>query len=437
MIVEKNLFYKKKILIYGFGKSGFAAFKFLNKNNNCKIIDDNKKNIPIKFRKKIINFKKINFFFFDYIIISPGIDSNNCKLSKYLKKNKFRIITDFDVFYLSYPKVKKITITGTNGKSTTSKLLFDVLKAHNKDVRLTGNIGNPILSERNINKNTIFIIEASSYQIDYSRFFRSEYSLILNLSPDHLERHGNMNNYIKTKFKLIQNQINKNYAFIENKNNYLNSLIKKNKVKSKIYRINYKKYKKYYKLIDNYYFNNKSNIKNLSFIFGLSKCLKLKIKKIIDVTNKFKGLNFRQQVIYKSKKLLIINDSKSTSFSSTKPLLESFENIYWILGGLAKKDDKLILNRKYFTKINAFIYGKDKILFSKILENKIKFKISDNLKHSLNLIFKDLKKNCLKKSVILFSPSAASFDQFKNFEERGSYFNKTIKNYIRKYKNLK
>jgi len=261
--------------------------------------------------------------------------------------------------------------------------------------------------------------------------------LILNLSPDHLERHGNINNYIRTKFKLIQNQINKNYAFIEYKNNYLNNLIKKNKVKSKIYRINYKKYKKYYKLIDNYYFNNKSNIKNLSFIFGLSKCLKFKIKKIIDVINKFKGLNFRQQVIYKSKKLLIINDSKSTSFSSTQPLLESFENIYWILGGLAKKDDKLILNRKYFTKINAFIYGKDKILFSKILENKIKFKISDNLKHSLNLIFKDLKKNCLEKKVILFSPSAASFDQFKNFEERGSYFNKTIKNYIRKYKNLK
>ncbi len=437
MIVEENYFYKKNILIYGFGKSGISAFNFLNKNNYCKIIDDNKKNVPLKFKKKIINFKQLEHFFFDYIIISPGIDSNNCKLSKYLKINKVRMITDLDVFYLSYPKIKKITITGTNGKSTTSKLLFNVLKAHKKDVRLTGNIGNPILGERNLTKNTIFVIEASSYQIDYSRYFRSEYSLILNLSPDHLERHGNINNYIRTKFKLIQNQINKNYAFIEYKNNYLNNLIKKNKVKSKIYRINYKKYKKYYKLIDNYYFNNKSNIKNLSFIFGLSKCLKLKIKKIIDVTNKFKGLNFRQQVIYKSKKLLIINDSKSTSFSSTKPLLESFENIYWILGGLAKKDDKLILNRKYFTKINAFIYGKDKILFSKILLNKIKFKISENLNNSLNLIFKDIKKNYIKKKVILFSPSAASFDQFKNFEERGSYFNKTIKNYIRKYKTLK
>tara|TARA_B100001250_G_scaffold402992_1_gene416878 strand:+ start:602 stop:1915 length:1314 start_codon:yes stop_codon:yes gene_type:complete len=437
MIAKENFFYKKNILIYGFGKSGFSAFNFLNKNNYCKIIDDNKKNIPIKFKKKIINFKKLKYFFFDYIIISPGIDSNKCKLSEYLKSNKFRIITDLDVFYLSYPKIKKITITGTNGKSTTSKLLFNVLKAHKKDVRLTGNIGNPILLEKNIKKNTIFIIEASSYQIEYSSFFRSEYSLILNLSPDHLERHGNINNYIKAKFKLIQNQTSKNYAFIENNNTYLNNLIKKNKIKSKIYKINYNNYNKYYKFIDNYYFNNKSNIKNLSFIFALTKSLKLKIKKIIDVTNKFKGLKFRQQVIYKSKKLLIINDSKSTSFSATKPLLESYQYIYWILGGLAKKNDKFILNRKHFPKIKAFIYGKDKLLFSKILVNKIKFKISENINSSLNILFNDLKKNCIQKKIILFSPSAASFDQFSNFEERGIYFNKIIKNYIRKYKNLK
>ena len=437
MIAEDNLFYKKKILIYGFGKSGFAAFKFLNKKNDCKIIDDNQKNIPINFKKKIINYKQLNFFFFDYILISPGIDANKCKLSRYLKSNKFRIITDLDVFYLSYPKTKKITITGTNGKSTTSKLLFNVLKAHKKDVRLTGNIGNPILSERNIKKNTIFIIEASSYQLDYSRFFRSEYSLILNLSPDHLERHGNINNYIKAKFKLIQNQINKNYAFIENKNTHLNYLIKKNKIKSKIYRINYKKYQKYYKFINNHYFNNKSNIKNLSFIFALSKCLKLKIKKIIEATNKFKGLNYRQQVIYKSKKLIIINDSKSTSLSSTKPLLESFENIYWILGGLAKKGDKFKLNKKYFSNINAFVYGKDKTLLSKILINKIKFKVSENLNNLLKPIFEDLKKNSREKKVILFSPSAASFDQFRNFEDRGSYFNKIINNYIKKYRTIK
>ena len=168
----------------------------------------------------------------------------------------------------------------------------------------------------------------------------------------------------------------------------------------------------------------------------MSKKLKLSLNKIIKVTNKFKGLNFRQQIIYNTKKLMIINDSKSTSLSSVEPLLESYKNVYWILGGLAKKGDQLKLNRKHFVNIEAFIYGKDKYFFSKLLNNKIKYKISKNLNNVLHIIFKEILKKYSKKKVILFSPSAASFDQFKNFEDRGKYFNKIIKSYIKKYGDL-
>ena len=429
---KETIFFKKNFLIYGFGKSGYASYKFLCKKNDCKIIDDNKKNIPSKYSHKTINHKQLKKNNFDYIVISPGIDVNKCSLSRYLKKNSSKVITELDIFYLSYPNIKKITITGTNGKSTTSKLLYDVLKEHRKDVRLTGNIGSPALLETNLSNNTLFIIEASSYQLEYSKFFKSEYSLILNLSPDHLERHGNFENYIKVKFKLIKNQSKNSYAFIENTNYLLNNLIKKNKINSKIFRVNYKKYQKYNKMITNDYFMNASNFKNLSFIFAISKNLKLSLKKIINVTNKFKQLNFRQQIIYRSKKLIIINDSKSTTLSSTLPLLESFKNIYWILGGIAKKGDQLKLKKENYKKIKAFIYGKDKFFFSKILSNKIKYKISKNLNNSLLQVFKDLRKKEEQKKILLFSPSAASFDQFKNFEDRGKYFNKIIKKYLKK-----
>ncbi len=431
---KETIFYKKNFLIYGFGKSGYASYKFLCKKSNCKIFDDNKKNIPSRFNHEIIKYKQLKKNKFDYIVLSPGIDINNCSLSPYLKKNATKIITELDIFYLSYPNIKKITITGTNGKSTTSKLLYDVLKKHGKDVRLTGNIGNPILLEKKLKNKTLFIIEASSYQLEYSKFFKSEYSFILNLSPDHLERHGNFKNYIKAKFKLIMNQSKNNYAFIEKKNYFLNNLIQKYKIKSKIFRVNHKKYQNYYRLIVNDYFKNISNFKNLSFIFAISKNLKLSLKKIINVTNNFKQLDFRQQIIYRSEKLIIINDSKSTSLSSTLPLLESFTNIYWILGGMAKKGDKLKLKKENFKNINAYIYGKDKLFFSKILSNKIKYKISKNLNHLLLKVFEDLKKNKDKKKIILFSPSAASFDQFKNFEDRGKYFNKIIKKYFNKFK---
>tara|TARA_Y100000741_G_scaffold324491_1_gene275424 strand:- start:587 stop:1882 length:1296 start_codon:yes stop_codon:yes gene_type:complete len=429
---KETIFYKKNFLIYGFGKSGYASYKFLNKKNNCKIFDDKKKNIPLKYNHDIVNYNQLKKINFDYIVLSPGIDMRNCSLSAYLKANTTKIITELDIFYLSYPNIKKITITGTNGKSTTSKLLYDVLKEHGKDVRLTGNIGSPILLQTKLNNNTLFVIEASSYQLEYSKFFKSEYSIILNLSPDHLERHGNFKNYVKAKFKLIQNQSKKHYAFIEKKNFLLNNLIKKNKTKSKIYKVNYEKYQKYYKFVLNDYFRSIPNLKNLSFVFAISKNLKLSLKKIINVANKFKQLDFRQQIIYQSRKLIIINDSKSTSLSSTLPLLESFRNIYWILGGMAKKGDQLNLKKENFKNINAFIYGKDKLFFSKVLSNKIKYKLSKNLNHSLIKAFKDLKKKEEKKKILLFSPSAASFDQFKNFEDRGRYFNKIIKKYLKK-----
>ena len=229
---EKQIYFKnKKILIYGFGKSGVACFKFLKKNNICVIFDDNKKNISSKFKKNLINIPKLSSINFDFIVLSPGIDINKCRISSYLRKHSSKIISELDIFQISYPNINKITITGTNGKSTTSKLLYEVLKDTKKDVRLTGNIGFPVLMEKKIKKNTIFVIEASSYQLDYSKYFRSKYSIILNLSPDHLERHKTFKNYAEAKLKIVKSQKKNEYAFIENKNNFLNKIIINKKIK--------------------------------------------------------------------------------------------------------------------------------------------------------------------------------------------------------------
>ena len=164
----------------------------------------------------------------------------------------------------------------------------------------------------------------------------------------------------------------------------------------------------------------------------MSKHFKFNKNKILKVVNNFKGLKYRQQKIFARKNLIVINDSKSTSFSSTLPLLEAHKNIFWILGGLAKKDDKIQLKKKYYQSIKGFIYGKDKSFFANALKKKIKIKINKNLSGSLEEVFKEIKKNLHEKKVILFSPSAASFDQFKNFEDRGKYFNNIIKKMLKK-----
>ena len=416
----------KKYLIYGFGKSGVSSFKYLNKKNICFIFDDDKKKLNNKFKKFYISKSKLLNDNFDNIIISPGINKNKCKLSNYLKKNQEKIVTDLDIFYKFNPNILTITITGTNGKSTTSKLLYDILKNHYYDVRLTGNIGNPILEEKKITKKTAFIVEASSYQLAYSKYFRSKFSLIINISPDHLERHNTMRNYILSKLNCVIRQNKNDIAIIPN-NSLLKDLLRSKNIKSKIIYISKNKHAHLKNKLNNNFINS-ANFQNINFLLELSKYMRLNIKKVLKTINNFKTLKFRKELIYNSKYLKIINDSKSTSLSSTIPFLETNEKIYWIVGGLFKKGDKFNLNKKYYENLEAYIYGKDRYTFFKLFKNKFKVNISKDLKNTLKLIPKFMNKK--KKATILFSPSAASFDQYKNFEDRGRQFNILIKRYL-------
>ena len=141
-------------------------------------------------------------------------------------------------------------------------------------------------------------------------------------------------------------------------------------------------------------------------------------------------MQYRQQIILKKKNLTIINDSKSTSFASSIGILKVNPNIYWLIGGINKKNDKLNLPKKYHKNIKAFIFGKEKKFFNKELKNKIPYENFKNLDLALQRIIALIKKDKFTHSTIIFSPSAASFDTFSNFEERGLYFNKLIKKYF-------
>jgi len=431
MLNLEKTFLKKRILIYGLGKSGLSTYSYLKKNNIISLYDDRiitKKNIKDTYT----TYKEIIKKEFDCIIISPGIDINNCKLSRFLKKNHKKIYTDLDIFYSRYAFNQKITITGTNGKSTTAKLLYDILKDQKKDVRLVGNIGNPVLLEKKIKKDTLFVIEASSYQLEYSKLFKTNISLILNISPDHLERHKTINKYVSAKFKLIKNQSKNDIAILNIKNFYIKRELKQKKFAPSILKIEKYISDRFIKKIDNHYFDTDGNKENLTFVLKVSKILKLKNNLLLKSLKNFKGLSFRQEIIHNSKFLKIINDSKATSFSSSEKLLKSLKNIYWIIGGLPKKGDKFLLKKNDCKKIKLYIFGKNQKFFINELKNKMAFKSFLNLKSLIAKVFLDIKnENNFIKKTILFSPASASFDTFKNFEERGRYFNKLIKNYIK------
>ena len=430
MKIKKNIFLGKKILIYGLGKSGLSSFKFLNNKADVYLFDDDiKKKLNLGLRQKIKNLKEISQIQFDKIIISPGIDILNCKLSKILKKNFLKIHTDLDVFY-SFFKNKSITITGTNGKSTTAKLLHEVLLNQKYDSRLIGNIGNPVLAEKKITKKTIFVIEASSYQLDYSKIFTTKYAVLLNISPDHIERHKNLKNYVNAKFKLLKSQSNQSVAFINKNDPIINNKIKNNSLKQKIIKVDILEKNKILENLNNKYFLSHGNRENLAFVLKISKKLKLNNRDLLQTLNRFKGLKYRQQTVYENKNLIIINDSKATSFASSENLLKNLNNIYWIIGGIPKKNDQFKLSKKKCKNFKAYIFGNYLKEFDRKLKDKMVVKKFKNLKITLSKIFQDIKKNKIKKNTILFSPSGASFDSFKNFEDRGIYFNKLVKKAI-------
>ncbi len=418
----------KKILIYGFGITGKACLKYLKKKNSVIVYDDKiktNKNKNIKF----LNKKFLNKIKLDYVVLSPGINLKNCTLKNFLLKNKKKIISELDIFYCAHKSNFKVAITGTNGKSTTCKLLYDILKNSKKDVRLVGNIGKPVLNEKKVTKNTIFVIEVSSYQIDYSNHFKSDIAVILNIAPDHLERHNNFFNYVKVKSQLILNQNFNSKAIICKNNKVLDKYLNTRKLKSKLYKVSSNVHNNYLKQIKNEYFNNANNQENLNFVIKISNLLKIKNNKLINTINNFKPLKYRQEIIFNSKKILIINDSKSTSFSSTINLLKNYKNIYWILGGLNKKGDKIKLPKNSMQNIKGYVIGKNKSFFEKKLKNQIKIKKITLLKNALKEVIKDIKFSTLKSNII-FSPAAASYDQFKNFEERGKYFDDLIKKFL-------
>ena len=292
-----------------------------------------------------------------------------------------------------------------------------------------GNIGNPILLEKNIKDKTIFVIEASSYQLDYSKIFKSNVAAILNISPDHLERHKTLKKYITAKFKLIKNQTKKDFAILNTNNVHIKKQIKTQKYFSKIIKVSKKVKPAVLKKINNPYFETDGNKENLAFILEITKIFAIKKKNIFKVLKNFHGLKYRQQIIFRSRDLTVINDSKATSFSSSVSILKSLSSVYWIIGGLKKKGDKFLLSRNDCKNFKAYIFGKDKGFFIKELKNIIKLESFINLKLLIKKVLLDVNRDKEHKT-ILFSPAAASFDNFKNFEERGKYFNNLIKKFM-------
>ncbi len=454
-----NNFLNKKYTILGFGKSGEASLELLNQLNIKNIfVSDTNKNIL----GKLENYKKNGLIYdfeigehsdkildSDIVVASPGINKN-LQIFQKIKDKNLEIISELELGFRHIDSKNIIAITGTNGKTTTVNIINEILKAYKKPSHLCGNVGVPITKiVKNVKKDDFVIIEVSSYQLEFIKNFHAKISAITNITPDHLYRYGKIENYAKVKFNIFHNQdkndialINLDDDFIKNfaHQKFLQNLIQVktfslfDKNADIFYDENLKKiiFKKYLWEFDVKHLKilGKHNIQNIIIsILALEDIVKKDNFKLLEnFLENFLGIEHRIEFVNEIKNIKFYNDSKSTNYDSTEVALKAFEsgekNIILILGGQHKgfsfeKMKKLINEKvKYL-----FLFGEAKTRLFNELDGSTEIIIKNNLDEIIN---GDLLKLVNFGDIVLFSPGCASFDQFKNFEERGKYFKELV-----------
>lgn len=412
----------KKIGIFGLARTGIASYEKLEKDNHIIVYDDNPKNQQ-NFVDKFGNthLKSPDSFEWrnlDYIILSPGIPLHFPKPHKIVdiaKEFKIPLISDIEVFYLLNKNATYVAITGTNGKSTTTALTGYIL---GNDFAIGGNIGTPVLSLPNKKG---YVLELSSYQLDLLDKFKANIAVLLNITPDHLDRHGSLENYIESKKRIWRNLGIRDTLIISVDNDITRSIYEsiKEKVDFNIIPISIKDE------IKNLPYNNfllgDHNRENVMASYHIAKVLGYPDEEIISKISTFVGLKHRMQFIRTYRNIDFYNDSKATNAESASKSIAALDNIYWIAGGVPKEGGIKSLSDLFYKIKKAYLFGEAKEQFANILASKIEFVICDDMEEALNNAVKDAIEFGEKASVLL-APACASFDQFKSFEHRGDEF---------------
>ncbi len=443
------MFENKKFFILGFAKSGYEVAKTLAKHNNKIIITDIKEQDKDKVDeleklgiKVIITDKPEDLLneSYDYIVKNPGIKLKHPVCVKAEKLN-IKIISEVDVAYeFLKDKVDIIAITGSNGKTTTTTLVYEFLKEHKCNVKIGGNMGFPVCSfVDKAKKGDILVLEIAGHHLYNCYTFKTNVSILTNLSEVHLDHFGDYETYKKTKVKIFNNHTNKdiniynagNKDVVEqiNKNNFKGKNITFTtlaNIKSNLYLKNDAIYYNDEKIIDTKDIKIKGNHNYENIMCAIAATFEYGVTKedVYNVLSKFNGVEHRIEFVRKINNIDFYNDSKATNVKSTQIALSTFNNdTILIMGGLDRGHSFDDL-KDYLGHTKLIIcYGQTKERI-KQFANKINKAciVVDNLKEAVEVAYENAKENY----IVLLSPACASWDQYKCFEDRGDEFKNIV-----------
>ncbi len=439
----------KKILILGFGLEGQSTYKLIRKYLKEKIIYIADKEEEFYKKQDILKNEKNAIYIsgekyldeleeYDLIMKTPGISFANLDTTKFLSKIKSQL-----ELLLEFFNIYTIGVTGTKGKSTTSSLIYEILKVQGIETMLLGNIGNPVFDYIDeIKEKMIVVLEMSSHQLEYMEV-SPNISVLLNIYEEHLDHYKSFDNYAEAKCNIFKYQTQDDYFLYNPDNEMLEKEIKKYKVNAKKYEISLEQGERENRIIlknDEVNLNGKKlynskeernllgkyNLSNIMFALTVSEILNLNLKQTVDTINTFETLPHRIELVGKYDGVIYYNDSIATIPESTINSIEALEKVNTlIIGGM----DRKISFMKFIDYLNnskiqnlicmpatGYIIGKE------IKNNSMSVYMVEDLEEAV----KTAKKVTKKEMICLLSPAAASYGFFKNFKERGELYRKLV-----------
>ena len=410
---------EKTFAILGLGRSGMAAAHALALVGANVFAHDDEISPPMPQGVAVMQPEKWDWENLDGVVFSPGIPHtwpHPHKAATLAKKHNVPIISDIELMMMAKPKAKIIGITGTNGKSTVVSLLAHMFEISNVPFAVGGNIGTPALDLKDING--VIILELSSYQLDITPSLSLDAGAVTSITPDHLERHGGWNGYVKAKTNLARS-IKQNGCAVLGDQETAKTLAVYSKAPVTIAAPDNKPQNP--NLAGEHNAINATIASVIAQFFGLRKAA---INKAIA---SYQSLPHRMQPIGNLENIRFVNDSKATNGDATAQALKSYNRIYWIAGG-KPKEDGIGAAAKYLNNVkHAYLIGEAAKLFKKQIAGACPAMICSTLEIALNAAVKDALSE-QEDATILLSPAAASFDQFNNFEERGTRFCQLVRN---------
>jgi len=455
-MIRARGFEGKNIALFGLGISGRAAVASLLAGGAQVSAWDDSEAARAQAQSEGIELTDLSssdWSAFDALVLAPGVPLTHPEphwTVKLAQAARVEIIGDTEIFMRALTQVgaleNLIAITGTNGKSTTTALLGHMLNYAGLDVEIGGNIGRAVLELKEPVADQYYVIEFSSYQIDLTPSLKPYIGILLNISPDHLERHGDLENYARVKANLFARQDAQDVAIIGVDDALSAKIAIDPKLKAQVVEISStNSFDTGIYVQDGLLFDAGHEVADLSHIgslrgvhnwqnaaaaFAAARSLAIGAEIIFKAFESFPGLVHRMEDIGRFGSVLFINDSKATNAEAAARALACFKNIYWIAGGQAKEGGISSL-KPYFPAIKkAYLIGEAADEFAGVLTPDVPVEINGTIDRAVEAAVLDAKADEADESVVLFSPACASFDQYRNFEIRGEAFKAAVKQAI-------